>query len=148
MGYALPMLPLALGQAVLCLLTAFCFGLTPAWTILPMLLVLLPAAVMFIGFGLLFGSVFNERQLGGVFTVFVNLAALLSGAWFDIGLLGRGFNIFCHILPFANAVDAARAALKGDTAAVWLPLIIITVYALAAAATSLYAFYHQKKTGK
>ena len=49
LGYTLPLLPMALAQSLLCYGVALLLGLPAQWTILPALLVSLPAAVLFIG---------------------------------------------------------------------------------------------------
>jgi ABC-2 type transport system permease protein len=49
----------------------------------------------------------TTSRSGGVFALFVNLAAWLSGTWFDLGLVGGAFKSIAYALPFAHAVDAA-----------------------------------------
>jgi ABC-2 type transport system permease protein len=66
LGYTLPMLPISLAQSLICFIAALCFGLTISVNMLLCLLVLLPAALFFIGFGLMAGSVFNDKQVGGI----------------------------------------------------------------------------------
>ena len=117
LGYALPLLPMALLQAALCVAFALVLGLKPGWGILRMLGSLLPCALVFIALGLICGSLLSERQVGGICgALLTNLSAWLSGAWFDLRLIGGGFEAFAYALPFANAVDAARGALAGKSA--------------------------------
>ena len=117
LGYALPLLPMALLQAALCVAFALVLGLKPGWGILRMLGSLLPCALVFIALGLICGSLLSERQVGGICgALLTNLSAWLSGAWFDLKLIGGGFEAFAYALPFANAVDAARGALAGRPA--------------------------------
>ena len=68
------------------------------------------------------------------------MSAWLSGTWFDTKLVGGVFDTIAHILPFANAVDAARAALAGDTAAMLAPLAIVLFYAAALSALAIFVF--------
>lgn len=140
LGYALPLLPMALLQGALCVIFALLLGLEPGWGILRMLVSLLPGALVFIALGLICGSLLTERQVGGICgALLTNLSAWLSGAWFDLKLIGGGFETFAYALPFANAVDAARAALAGRPAGT--ALLVSCAYAalLCALAVAVFA---------
>ncbi len=148
-GYTLPLIPMAVAQSAICLGMAMIIGL--AWTpnILLVLLVLLPMAVFHIGLGLLCGSLFNDKQVGGICgAALTNVAALLSGAWFDLSLVGGAFEKAAYMLPFARAVDAGRAALKGDFAAIFPDLWWVIGYALVALAAAVIVFSRRKRSGK
>ena len=139
LGYALPLLPMALLQGARCVIFALLLGLKPGWGLVWMLLAVLPAALVFIALGLLCGSLLTERQVGGVCgALLTNLSAWLSGAWFDLKLIGGGFEAFAYALPFANAVDAARSALAGRPAG--MPLLLTLAYALALSALASTIF--------
>lgn len=139
LGYALPLLPMALLQAALCVLFALLLGLEPGWGILRMLAALLPGALVFIALGLICGSLLSERQVGGICgALLTNLSAWLSGAWFDLKLIGGGFEAFAYALPFANAVDAARAALAGRPAGT--ALLVSCAYAALLCALAVVVF--------
>jgi ABC-2 type transport system permease protein len=145
-GYTLPLLPLAFGQTVCCFLAAFALGLR--CSLARMLLcaaALLPSAVLFIAIGLLCGSVMTDKQVGGVCgALLTNLSAWLSGTWFSLDLFGRTGKQICYALPFANAVDSARAALIGESAeGTW----IVAAYAAVLSALAVLAFSRQMKKG-
>lgn len=149
MGYTLPLIPMAVAQSAMCLFMAMLIGL--AWTpnILLLLLVLLPMALFHIGLGLLCGSLFNDKQVGGICgAALTNVAALLSGAWFDLSLVGGAFEKAAYMLPFARAVDAGRAALKGDLAGIFPHLWWVIGYALVAMAAAVIVFSRRKSSGK
>ena len=140
LGYALPLLPMALLQAALCVAFALVLGLKPGWGILRMLGSLLPCALVFIALGLICGSLLSERQVGGICgALLTNLSAWLSGAWFDLKLIGGGFEAFAYALPFANAVDAACGALAGRPAGTALLVTCIYAAALCALAVVIFA---------
>ena len=129
-GYALPLIPMAVLQSGVCLLAALPLGLKAGWNLLLCIAVLLPAALIYIALGLICGSLLNDKQVGGVCgALLTNLTAWLSGIWFDIELLGGGFSKIARMLPFANAVDAARMALAGDMAGMAAPLLMVIAYA-------------------
>ncbi len=141
LGYTLPLVPMCLVQSVLCYLLAFVLGLPVTWNALAALAVLLPAYLLFIGVGLLCGSVFSDKQVGGVCgALLTNLAALLSGTWFDVEMVGGAFAKIARLLPFVHAVDAGRAALAGDWSAMWPHLVWVGGYALAFLLAAVLAF--------
>ncbi len=118
LGYALPLLPIGLGQSAICYGAAVVLGLTPSVHILAALVAGVPAAVFFIALGLLCGALFSERQVGGLCgALLTNLTAWLSGAWFDLELVGGWFRRAAQALPFFHAVRLQRAALGGEWAA-------------------------------
>ena len=115
LGYTLPLIPMALAQALLCYLVAGLLGMQLTANVLLAILVSLPAAALFIGIGLLCGSVFNDKQVGGICgALLTNLSAWLSGTWFDLDLVGGAFKKIAYALPFAHAVDAGRAAMSAS----------------------------------
>ncbi|HPT54912.1 MAG TPA: ABC transporter permease [Fervidobacterium sp.] len=65
-GYTLPMLPMAVLQVVACFAVAFLLGLDVNMNVVLAIIVLMPAAILFIAIGLLAGSIFNEKQVSGV----------------------------------------------------------------------------------
>ena len=139
LGYALSLLPMALLQGALCVIFALLLGLEPGWSILSMLVSLLPGALVFIALGLICGSLLSERQVGGICgALLTNLSAWLSGAWFDLKLIGGGFEAFAYAMPFANAVDAARAALAGQPAGT--ALLVSCIYAAGLCALAVVVF--------
>lgn len=114
LGYLLPMLPLALGQALVCFLFAIPLGLTVSGNILFAILGIIPMAVFNISLGLLFGSILGVKQVGGVCgALLTNLSAWLSGTWFSLDLVGGWFKKLAFALPFANGVELGRAAVNG-----------------------------------
>ncbi|AIC93259.1 ABC transporter [Shouchella lehensis G1] len=114
LGYTLPLFLLALVQMTFCYLIAFFLGLPLSINIFWSTLTLLPAALLFIAIGLLAGSVCTTKQVGGICgAVLTNLCAWLSGAWFDVSLIGGWFEAVAYSLPFVHAVEASREALSG-----------------------------------
>lgn len=131
-GYTLPLVPMAIIQIIICFIAAFSLGLPFSPHIILMIIVLTPAILLFIGLGLLAGSIFNDKQVGGICGgVLTNLCAWLSGTWFDLSLVGGWFKEIAYVLPFAHAVDAGRAALSGDYATIMPHLLWVLGYAIA-----------------
>ena len=141
LGYTLPLIPMALAQALLCYAVAGILGMQITANVLLAILVSLPAAALFIGIGLLCGSVFNDKQVGGVCgALLTNLSAWLSGTWFDLNLVGGAFKKIAYALPFAHAVDAGRAAMSGDFAAIMPHLWWVIGYAIIALLAAVLVF--------
>ena len=116
LGYTLPLVPIALGQSAVTYGAAALLGLRVSAGILWAALAGLPAALFFIGLGLLCGTVFTDRQVGGLCgALLTNLTAWLSGIWFDVDLVGGWFRQLAEALPFLHAVELSRAALGGGS---------------------------------
>lgn len=130
-GYTLPLLPMALVQSLVCFIAAFFLGLPVNGHVAVALLTLIPSALLFIGIGLLCGSVFNDKQVGGICgALLTNLTAWLSGTWFDLSLVGGGFKAVANLLPFTHAVEAGRAAIRGEYGQIPPHLLWVTGYAV------------------
>ena len=115
LGYTVPVLPMALGQTVVCLAVAVVMGLPVNGYLLLAVLMMIPAALFFIALGLLCGSLFTDKQVGGICgALLTNLTAWLSGAWFDLELVGGAFQKIANLLPFVHCVKLERAALQGN----------------------------------
>ncbi|NPC92047.1 ABC transporter permease [Bacillus sp. WMMC1349] len=114
LGYAIPMVPLAVLQAVFCYLVAMAVGLSTEWIDLFMsIIVLLPIAIMSIFFGLFLGALFTDKQIQGIGTIYIFLVSSLSGAWIDLTLLGQTFEKISYALPFIHAIELSRDILTG-----------------------------------
>jgi ABC-2 type transport system permease protein len=141
LGYTLPLLPMAAAQVVLCFAVAGLLGMQLTASVVLAILVTLPAAALFIGIGLLCGSALNDKQVGGICgALLTNVSAWLSGTWFDLDLVGGVFKKIAYALPFAHAVDAGRAAMSGDYAAIMPHLWWVIGYALVALAAAVVVF--------
>jgi ABC-2 type transport system permease protein len=141
LGYALPMIPIAVAQSVICYIVALFLGLGIRVTILYALLSAIPMAVFMIALGLLCGSILNDKQVGGLCgALLTNLAAWLSGTWFDLELVGGAFKRVAYALPFVHAVELQRAALQGDFGGVLSHLWWVLGYACVTVLVSILVF--------
>ena len=115
LGYMLPIIPIAIAQSVICYVIAILLGLPITINIVYAILMIVPIAVFYVALGLLCGSVFNVKQVGGICgALLTNLSAWLSGIWFDLELLGGTFGKIANILPFVHAVELERAMINGN----------------------------------
>ena len=146
LGFTLPMLPVALLQGVVCYLFAIVLGLEITASILLSLLFLLPVALLYVGIGLLCGSVFNDKQVGGICGgLLTNLSAWLAGIWFDLELVGGVFKKIAYALPFVHAVELERALLAGDFAGIFPHLWWVLGYSAGLFALAVFMFLRQMK---
>lgn len=145
-GYALPILPIAIMQSIVCYTAAILLGLPLTGRIGYAVLLTIPMALFFIAFGLFCGSILSSRQVGGVCgALLTNLAALLSGAWFDLELVGGAFREIAYALPFVHAVELERAALAASGADILPHLAWVLGYAAAAVILAVLFFLRQMK---
>ena len=149
LGYTLPLIPMSILQCAICFIVAFFLGLSVTVNILLALVVLIPAAIVYIGFGLLAGSIFNDKQVGGICgALLTNLSAWLSGTWFDLNLVGGTFKKVADLLPFDHAVNAARAAVAGDYASIFPDLWWVIGYAVALMSIAIIVFRNKMSVDK
>ncbi len=140
-GYTLPLLPMAIIQVAVCYTVAGLLGLRMTPNILLAMIVTIPSAILFIAIGLLCGSLFNDKQVGGVCgALLTNLSAWLSGTWFDLELVGGTFKRIANLLPFSHAVNAGRAALAGNYHQVLPHLWWVIGYAVITLAVAIIVF--------
>lgn len=146
LGYLLPLLPMALAQMLVCYAASLALGLRLTWNILLAVAVSLPVAAVYIALGMLCGTLLSEKAVGGVCgALLTNVSAWLSGIWFSLDLIGGAFRTVAYLLPFANAVDAARSALAGDMGAAWGSLRVVLLWAVGLLIAAVAVFARKMK---
>ncbi len=146
LGYMFPLIPIAIAQSVVCYLVAIPLGLPITINILYSILMILPVAVFYISLGLLFGSILNVKQVGGICgALLTNLSAWLSGVWFDLALIGGAFEKTANLLPFVHAVELERAAIRGNFVEALQHLYPVLIYAIIITAGAILCFLRQMK---
>ena len=146
MGYMLPLLPIALGQTVICYLVAIPLGLTLSINIVWAVIGMIPMAVFNIALGLLCGSVLGVKQVGGICgALLTNLSAWLSGVWFDLKLVGGFFEKIANALPFIHAVEMEKALFSGEFGLAATHILPIVLYSAAITVIAVFCFLGQMK---
>ena len=93
-----------------------------------------------------YGSLLTDKQVSGICgALLTNLAAWLSGTWFDLNLVGGGFKKVAYALPFVHAVDAGKAALAGNYDGLFPHLWWVIGYAAATFVLAVLAFSKKMK---
>ena len=146
LGYMLPILPIALGQAVICCLAAVPLGLHLSVNVIYAIIGIVPMAIFNIALGLMCGSMLGVKQVGGICgALLTNLSAWLSGIWFDLSLVGGAFEKIARLLPFVHAVELERALVRGDFRAAGSHILVVLLYAAAITALAVFCFLRRMK---
>ncbi len=146
LGYALPMIPISVAQSAICYLAAIILGLNVTVNILYAIITVVPISLLYVGLGLLFGSILNDKQVGGICgALLTNLSAWLSGIWFDLKLVGGVFEKIAYMLPFVHAVEMERAVIAGNFNQILPHFWWVLGYAIAIFATAVLLFLRQMK---
>ncbi len=145
-GYMLPLLPIAIGQTVVCYLFAIPLGLTVNANVIYAIIGIIPMAVFNIAFGLLCGSVLGVKQVGGICgALLTNLSAWFSGVWFDLKLVGGFFEKLANVLPFVHAAEMEKALFGGDFEGAAAHIVPIVLYSVFTTVVAAFCFLRQMK---
>lgn len=140
-GYTAPLLVMTAAQAAITLLVSCLCELPVTVNIIPAVLTTVLTSFLFIGIGLLCGSLMNDKAVGGVCgALLTNFAGWLSGVFIPIDLIGGVFQKAAHILPFYHAIEAIKSALVGDIPAMLPHAGIVLVYTTAIYIAAVLAF--------
>ncbi len=145
-GYTLPLIPVSILQTVVCYLAATVFGMKLTVNVVFAVLSVVPVCVLYIGMGLFFGSILNDKQVGGICGALVtNLSAWLSGTWFDLELVGGTFKKIAYCLPFVHGVELQRCLLSGNYGEILPHLLWVLGWTLAVLVAAVSLFLRQMK---
>ena len=149
LSYALSAMPIAFVQFILFLLVGgiidpsiFSVGMLFA------LLLSILTAMTFVGLGVLFGCVCSEKSVGGVSSIVIAGQSVLSGMWFPLEGLPKGFVTFMDVLPFRNATMLVSNASSGAPltfANYGQPALIVAAYTLVLFVAATLAFKSKMK---
>lgn len=147
-GYTVAVFPIAAAQSVLIFLTGIIIDPDFASVfVFAGIAVSLLNAILFIGFGVLFGAGFGVKTVGGVSSIVITGQSVLSGMWFPQEGLPKGFISFMKILPFKNATTLTVGATDGFNFAdgFLTPLLIVLAYAIIVFTVSVIVFKRKMK---
>ena len=132
LSYALAMIPISLLQGALILATASVIDISfLSFRLLAVLAAGIVPSLLFIAFGILFGSICGEKSVGGVASIIVTVQSLLSGMWFPLEGISSGFVKVMDALPFKNAAVLLQNTASGNTGTkeTLIPCLIVAAYA-------------------
>ena len=146
LGYMLPILPIAIGQTIICYLFAIPLGLEVSVNIIYSVIGIIPMAIFNIALGLLCGSVLGVKQVGGICgALLTNLSAWFSGVWFDLNLVGGTFKKIANVLPFVHATELEKALFNGNFEGAASHILPIILYSVVITAVAVFCFLRQMK---
>jgi len=152
-GYTFPIIIISTAQCLITYTASFIISLIidSEISISGMLissLMLIPSEIMFIGLGLLFGSLFNDKSAPGLCSIIITLSCLLGGIWMDVDSLSGGLKKICEILPFYHAVRIGRMTVNGIYDDFGKSMLIICIYAVIIYTISITVFNIKMKNDK
>ena len=146
LGYTLPLIPISILECIVTYVVALILGLEFSINILLSIILIIPIALLYIGIGLLCGSIFNDKQVGGICgALLTNISAWFSGIWFDLELVGGGFKKISNALPFVHGVEMHRAAISGNYSEIFPHLCWVLGYAIVLIVIAILLFLRQMK---
>ncbi|MGP1432441.1 MAG: ABC transporter permease [Treponema sp.] len=141
LGYTLPMIVMTIVQAAITLLAAGAFGLEISINIFFAIMMAAVTSLFFVGTGLLFGSLLNEKAVSGVCgALLTNIAGWLSGVFIPVDLIGGFFKTITHILPFYHSTAAIRISLSGNFSQILPHLVVVIGYTIVIFMLAIIAF--------
>lgn len=146
LGYTLPLIPIAMAECFATYVFAVILKLEINIYILLSIIFMIPIALLYIGLGLLCGSIFNDKQVGGICgALLTNVSAWLSGIWFDLELMGGAMKKIAYCLPFVHSVEMQRAIIRGDISGIFPDLWWVLGYGIAITAAAVIVYLRQMK---
>ena len=146
LGYTLPLLPIVVVQSSFCYAVGTVLGLDVTVCMLWSVLLAVPVSFFFIGLGLLFGSILNQKQVGGICgALLTNLTAWLSGVWFDLELVGGAFKAAANVLPFYHAAQLQKMVFAGCFDGILPHLLWVFGYGIVTLIAAVIVFLRQMK---
>ena len=110
---------------------------------IPAILLSLVTSLFFIAVGILFGSICNEKSIGGISSIMIVGQSVLSGMWYPIEGLDSSMVAFMKVLPFKNATMLIQNMIIGVNDVlkdIFLQLIIVLGYTIIAFAIAIIVF--------
>ena len=146
-GYLLPMLAIALMQTALIGVCSWVVALLvgdalPIAGLLLAVVAAIPSAVFFIGLGLLFGTLCNDKAAPGLCSIVISLGSFLGSIWFDAEATGGVLLKISQCLPFHYCTKSLRATVQLNLtgADFWVPVGIVAACAVGMMALAAVVF--------
>ena len=148
-GYTMPLIIMTVVQSAITLLASCAFGLPFTVNIIPAIFVTAITSLLFIGIGLLTGTLMNDKAVGGICgALLTNVAGWLSGVFIPIDLIGGTFKTIAHMLPFYHSVEAIRKVLNGNLSEMITHLAVVMGYTVVIFIFAVIAFQRKMSGDK
>ena len=127
LGYMLSIIPIILIQNILFFILAICLGLSFSINIIWAILASIIVAVLFIGIGIIIGSISSEKASSGISSIVVQLVCFTSGMYFPKETLGKVFGTICEYLPFESSLTILKGIMNNSLESIEARNVIIFV---------------------
>ena len=145
-GYTLSLLPITFIQSILFFLVGGIIDSSIlSISIIPTILLSIITSLFFIGLGILFGSICNEKSIGGVASIVITAQSLLSAMWFPIEGLSENFINVLNILPFKNSTMLLQNCLN-NSGDIIKPILIMIGYVIVVFVIAIFTFKDRMKS--
>ncbi|MCQ4022747.1 MULTISPECIES: ABC transporter permease [unclassified Ruminococcus] len=153
LGYTLPLIIIAAAQLAVNVISSVIIGAAVGESfnflnLLMSLAVHIPTIFLFIGLGIIFGTLFNEKSSPGISSIIVSLAPMLGGVWMPIDAMGGVILTIAKIFPFYHAVKASRTVLAGSSEGVAASILILCAWAAVIFILSIFVFKAKMRSEK
>ena len=143
--YILPIIVLSFGQILVTIISSLIMGAISGielniGNMLFSIITVIPSIIMFIGFGLLFGTLFNQNAAPGLCSIIICLSGMMGGIWMDVDTIGGTLGKICSSLPFYHSVKAARLAFSGEFAESFTQAGVVSIWAVVVIIAAIVVF--------
>lgn len=144
-GYTFPLILLSILQIMITFVVSIILGAIGGYhfsvkNVILCLICLLPTVLLFIGMGMLAGTVLNEKAASGACSIIISVTGILGGIWMDLENVKGSLGAISKMLPFYHGVRASRMAIMGNYKDIANPLIVVSVYAVIIYSIAVIAF--------
>ena len=139
-GYIMSLIPIVVMQSTLIFILAVILGLDLSINIIFAILVSIPISFLFIGLGILIGSLFSEKASSGISSIVIQLVCFTSGMYFEKELLGTTFSKICDALPFESSLIIIKGILNDINMISTKNIILFVIYLLVILLFSSFSF--------
>lgn len=141
LGYMVSFIPIILLQDVILFILALILGLPFSINIIWTILVSIIIATLFLGMGVLIGSLVSDKAASGVSSIVAQLVCFTSGMYFPKELLGNVYGKICEFLPFDSALVIIKGILNNKLQTITMQnIIIFSAYMIGFLVLSTLAF--------
>jgi ABC-2 type transport system permease protein len=98
-------------------------------------------AVLFIGIGIIIGSVASEKAASGISSIIVQLVCFTSGMYFPKEILGKVFGNICEYLPFESSLTIIKGIMNNRLETIEVRNVtVFLVYTIAVLVVAIMVF--------
>lgn len=140
LGYTCPLVLIGTLQAMICFAVSIIFGMKFSFSMIFALIICAVCSLLFISIGICLGCVLTNKASSGISSIIIQLAAWLSGIWFDVELVGKVYKKICEFLPFYHGVEIIKATLNLDCQDFFAHFVWIIGYTVILFALAIFLF--------